>query len=65
MDTMFNFIYNATVDANASLIYINMGKLNYVLLKRWFTEKKIPIVPFKEINDTFKRAPFPLTHRHS
>ena len=63
-DTLFNFLCCATIDANALLTSIKMGKLNYVLQKRWLIEKKIPIVPFKDMKDTFEKAPCPLTHRH-
>ena len=63
-DTLFNFLCCATIDANALLTSIKMGKLNYVLQKRWLIEKQIPIVPFKYMKDTFKKATCPLTYRH-
>ena len=51
-DTMFNFIRRATIDANDLLTSLNMVKLNDVLRKWWFIEKKTPIVPLKYTKDT-------------
>ena len=64
-DTIFKFIRNATIDPNALLTSLNTGNVNNALWKRWFIENQIPIVPFKEIKDTFKKAPCPLTCQHS
>ena len=64
MDNMFNFLRCTTIDENASLTSLNTGKLNNFLQKRWLVEKQIPIVPFKYMKDTFKKATCPLTYRH-
>ena len=53
MDTMFNFLCRAKTDANTFLTSINTGNINDVLQNRWFIEKQIPIVPFKDMKDTF------------
>ena len=65
MDTMFNVLHRAKIDANASVISINMGKINYLLQNWWFMEKKIPIVIFKDTKYTIEKAPWPQTNRHA
>ena len=60
--TTYNFLRFTTINANALLTSLNTGKIKDVLKKRWFIENKITIVPFKDTEDTPKKAPCPLTH---
>ena len=63
-DTMLNFLHRATIDANASFISINMGKINDVLINGWFTEKQNTIVLFKDTKCILEKAPCPISNQY-
>ena len=64
-DTMLNFFRRPTINSNALLTSLDTVNLNNFLQNWWFIENQIPIVPFKDMKYTFKKAPCPLTHQHS